>query len=221
MHVSCTRPNTPFVAPETLGWLTDDPLEVLEQARDGVLFVTEIATLSKLEQKGLLFVLGKLEKSNVRLVCAASEPLPSTGGGRRVRCRPVPGAERTDLERASACASIARIFLILPTASWRNMLKPREAPPRHFSVAALNALRNENWPGNLPQLNNVVKTLALTSLNEEITPQDVSRVLAQFGHPPPRSRPCPDCLSICPCARCGTCSSVPISSTISPRPGET
>ena len=58
---------------------------------------------------------------------------------------------------------------------------PSPAATRHFSVAALNALRNENWPGNLPQLNNVVKTLALTSLNEEITPQDVSRVLAQFA----------------------------------------
>jgi len=60
-------------------------------------------------------------------------------------------------------------------------VESKEAPPCHFSTAALNALRNEYWPGNLAQLNNVVKTLALTSLNEEVSVQDVSRVLAQFG----------------------------------------
>ena len=54
--------NTPFVAPESASWLTEDPLDTLSQARDGVLFVSELAILGKLEQKGLLFVLGRLEK---------------------------------------------------------------------------------------------------------------------------------------------------------------
>ena len=63
--------------PESTAWLTGEPLDVLAQARDGVLFVAEIATLNKQEQKGLQFVLSKLEKSNVRLVCAASDALPA------------------------------------------------------------------------------------------------------------------------------------------------
>ncbi|MEN6585965.1 MAG: sigma-54 dependent transcriptional regulator [Sulfuricella sp.] len=174
--------NTPLVVPETSAWLAEDPLEVLEQARDGVLFVTEIATLSKLEQKGLLFVLGRLEKSNVRLVCAASEPLP---------LRVEEGRFDAGLFQALCGLTLSIPALRehredVPELANRILaqyVEAKEAPPRHFSVAALNALRNENWPGNLPQLNNVVKTLALTSLNEEITPQDVSRVLAQFATP--------------------------------------
>lgn len=174
--------NTPLVVPETSAWLTEDPLEMLEQARDGVLFVKEIASLNKLEQKGLLFVLGRLDKSNVRLVCAASEPLNLL--------------VEEGLFDAGLFQALSGLTLSIPALREHREDVPElaarvlaqyveagEAPQRHFSVAALNVLRNENWPGNLPQLNNVVKTLALTSLNEEITPQDVSRVLAQFVTP--------------------------------------
>ena len=41
------------------------------------------------------------------------------------------------------------------------MVEAREIPPRQFSTAALNALRNYDWPGNLTQLESVVRTLAL------------------------------------------------------------
>lgn len=174
------RPNTPFVAPETTAWLTGNPLEVLNQAHDGLLFVAEIATLNKQEQKGLQFVLSKLEKENVRLVCAASEALPGLVDR---------GGFDAGLYQALSGLTLSMPPLRehredIPDLANRILAKyveSKEAPPRHFSIAALNALRNDNWPGNLAQLNNVVKTLALTSLQEEISPQDVSRVLAQFG----------------------------------------
>jgi DNA-binding NtrC family response regulator len=175
--------NTPLVVPETTAWLTEGPLEVLEQARDGVLFVPEIATLNKLEQKGLLFVLGRLEKSNVRLVCAASESLPSLVEEGRFDAALFQALSGLTLS-IPALREHREDVPDLASRALAQYVEAKEAPPRHFSVAALNALRNENWPGNLPQLNNVVKTLALTSLGEEITHQDVSRVLAQFAGPP-------------------------------------
>jgi len=174
------QPNTPLLTPETSAWLTEDPLSMIEQARDGVLFVAEIATLNKLEQKGLLFVLGRIDKSNVRLVCAASEPLPLLVEEGRFDAGLFQALSGVTLsvpplrEHREDVPELANRVLA-------QYVEAKEAPQRHFSVAALNALRNENWPGNLPQLNNVVKTLALTCLNEEITPQDVSRVLAQFA----------------------------------------
>jgi DNA-binding NtrC family response regulator len=58
-------------------WLATNPFEPLNEARDGTLFLPEIATLDKAEQKGLLQLLGKLEKFNVRLICAATGPLPA------------------------------------------------------------------------------------------------------------------------------------------------
>ena len=45
-------------------------------------------------------------------------------------------------------------------------------------------MRNYSWPGNLIQLENAVKTLALTTLEEEISLDEVNRVLAQFDIEP-------------------------------------
>jgi len=45
------------------------------------------------------------------------------------------------------------------------------------ATPALNQLRNFDWPGNLPQLSNVVRTLAVTTLSNEIDATDVNRVL--------------------------------------------
>src|SRR5258708_48273 len=68
-------PNTPWVAPEETEWLASNPFDPLNEAREGTLFLPEISNLSKPEQKGLAQLLGKLEKFNVRLICAATGPL--------------------------------------------------------------------------------------------------------------------------------------------------
>ena len=70
-------PNTPWVSPEDTEWLASNPFEPLNEAREGMLFLPEISELSKAEQKGLLQLIGKLDKFNVRLVCAATAPLPA------------------------------------------------------------------------------------------------------------------------------------------------
>jgi DNA-binding NtrC family response regulator len=59
------------------------------------------------------------------------------------------------------------------------MVEAKEVAPRQFSTAALNALRNYEWPGNLAQLQGVVRTLVLTGLAEQITLEDVNRALPQ------------------------------------------
>jgi DNA-binding NtrC family response regulator len=51
---------------------------------------------------------------------------------------------------------------------------------REFDVAALNALRNGDWPGDLAQLDAVIRNLLQTSLGEKIGLEDVKRVLHQF-----------------------------------------
>ena len=50
-------------------------MQVLDEARDGILYCAEIGTYSKAEQKGLAFLLSKLEKHNTILVCTSSEQL--------------------------------------------------------------------------------------------------------------------------------------------------
>ena len=51
---------------------------------------------------------------------------------------------------------------------------------KSLDIAALNAMRNADWPGDLAQLEAVVQNLMLSSLGEKITMEDVARVLDQF-----------------------------------------
>jgi DNA-binding NtrC family response regulator len=69
------------------------------------------------------------------------------------------------------------------------MVENKEVLLRSFSVAALNALRNLPWPGNLPALQNAVRTLAVTTLGVEITAADVARVAPEFNVSRPETLP--------------------------------
>jgi two-component system nitrogen regulation response regulator NtrX len=174
------HPNTPWLAPTSMALLADNPQELLSQARDGLLYLPEVGELSKLEQKGLLLLLGKLEKFNVRLVCASAHPLAELAQS---------GAFSPELFQALSAVALHVPSLRehredipdIANMMLAQTIEAKEAPPRRFSTAAQNALRNQRWPGNLMQLHNVVKTLALTSLGEEISVDDVNRVLSQFS----------------------------------------
>jgi DNA-binding NtrC family response regulator len=172
--------NTAWVSMPDHGWLAHNPFAPLAEARDGVLFLDQLERLSKTEQKGLLQLIGKLDKFNVRLIVAAAQPL-------------LPLADSGDFD-AALLAQLSGVTLRIPALREHpedipdlantillQMVEANECPLRQLNVGALNALRNLDWPGNLPMLQNAIKTLALTSLNSEITAEDVSRVSREFG----------------------------------------
>ena len=175
LHIS----NTPWVTPETLAALAETPLNLLAEAKEGTLFLAEVGDLNKLEQKGLALLVSKLDKYNVRLVCASSKSLPELVAQGTFDSRLLQSISGLTIrvpslrEHREDVPELANLFL-------SRLVEAREAPPRTFSTGALNALRNCDWPGNLSQLEATVKTLALTALQDEITLADVNRVLAQF-----------------------------------------
>ena len=57
-----STPDAPCVALANGSRLTANPLALLEEAREGTLYCAEIGQYSKVEQKGLAFLLPKLEK---------------------------------------------------------------------------------------------------------------------------------------------------------------
>jgi DNA-binding NtrC family response regulator len=170
--------NTPWAAPDSNNMLAEAPLELLNQAREGILFLQEIAELSKIEQKGLLLLASKLERYNVRLVCGASRELAELVAQGAFDSRLLSAVAGTSIrlpsvrEHREDVPDLANLML-------SRMVEAKEAAPRQFSTAALNALRNYDWPGNLAQLQGVVRTLAMTGLGESITLEDVNRVLPQ------------------------------------------
>jgi DNA-binding NtrC family response regulator len=172
--------NTPWMELLESQRLADAPLDVLEQLREGVLFIPEVADLDKTQQKGLLVLLAKAEKYGTRVVCGTSKPLPDlvTEGmfdngllqTLSVSTLRIPSLadhreDIPDLARALA-------FLLVETTA---------SPYREFETAALNMLRNADWPGNLSQLDSVIRNLMQSSLGEKITLDDVHRVMEQFS----------------------------------------
>lgn len=170
--------NTPWY--EGAHALNDASQDMLQQVSSGVLFVAELAALSKNQQKHLAFWAARAEKSNVRLVSFTSEE-PK-------RLVDVQGFD------AALMQALAGIVIALPalrehpedipeiaTLMLAQLVETRFCPPRIFSTGALNVLRYFTWPGNLEDLAAAVRTLALTSLEEEIGVGDAERVLPQFA----------------------------------------
>jgi len=172
--------NTPWVAPEDLEWLATNPFEPLNEAREGMLFVAEISELSKAAQKGLLQLIGKLEKFNVRLVCAATAPLPALVDDGHFDPQLYNQLSGLTI-RVPSLADHPEDIPDIAATVLTQLVDANEVPLRTITVGALNVMRNLDWPGNLPVLQNVVKTLALTALANEISGEDVNRVAREFN----------------------------------------
>jgi two-component system, NtrC family, nitrogen regulation response regulator NtrX len=172
--------NTPWVAPENHGVLAEAPLELLGQAREGTLFLHEIANLSRVEQKGLLLAVSKLERYNVRLICGASRDLAELVASGVFDSR-LFGALAATMIRVPSLREHREDVPDLANLMLTRMVEAKEIPPRQFSTGALNSLRNFDWPGNLTQLESVVRTLVTTAPAEQISLEDVSQGLP---HPP-------------------------------------
>ena len=176
------KPNAPWIEPESLAVLAEAPLDLLSQAREGTLFLAEVGDLNRTEQRGLVLIAGKLDKYNTRLICATSRVLPElvAQGGFDAKLYAAIAAVTVNVpslrQHREDIPDLANLFLL-------RSIEAKEVTPRHFSTAALNALRNYDWPGNLNQLESVVHTLALTSAGEEIGVSDVTQALPAFGVP--------------------------------------
>ena len=153
------------------------PLDIsqLQAAHGGVLFVGELARLSRAQQKNLAFALDRLDRYDLRLVVASDRSLEGLIGE---------GWEEGLLSRlfevSLAPPSIADVRDDLPELASQlllHLVEAGEVPPRRFSTAALNQLRNLPWPGGYPELRAAVKSRALGTLEEEIGASEVRRLL--------------------------------------------
>jgi len=162
--------------------LDEAPSELLGKASGGVLFLPDLSRLQRAEQRHLEFLLPRADKHKARLVSFSP-----------VDVRVLVDKHEFDPD---LCMRLAELTLKLPAVRefaedvpdlaslmLAQLVEARLCPPRRLAIAALNALRHHSWPGNLAELESVVKDLAFTSLEEEIELHDVERVLAARGSP--------------------------------------
>ena len=165
----------PFV--ECTEVLADSVSELLGRASGGILFVPELKRLGHAAQKTLDLVLARAERTRVRVVSFSSLDARTL-------------VEKHDLD-ADLATRLSELTLRLPALRdfqedipelavlmLANLVESRSCPSRRVSTAALNALRQYSWPGNLAEFGGVIKDLALTSLDETIGIEDAERVLA-------------------------------------------
>ncbi|HEY9101723.1 sigma-54 dependent transcriptional regulator [Chitinimonas sp.] len=185
--VTCARyltpPTVPFVAPDSQDALVESGPDLVARAANGTLFLRDIGHYERKAQAALVALLPKLDKHNVRLICATSRSLP----------------ELIDRFDPALFTYLSQIVVPLPALREHrddipelaehilaSVVESNKTGPRRFVSSALNALRQHDWPGNHEQLHNIVKSLALTSTEVDIDAVPVNRVLSQFS--PPRAQ---------------------------------
>src|SRR6185369_11149923 len=155
-----------------------------EQAEGGTLFLDEIGDMPLSLQTRLLRVLAEGEfyrvggreliRANVRVVAATHQDLDA---------KVAQGAFRADLlhrldvvrlhlpplrERREDIALLAAKFLLRAAQDMR-------VPPKRFTQPALAALGEMPWPGNVRQLENLCRRLAVMASGRDIRVQDLPK----------------------------------------------
>jgi DNA-binding NtrC family response regulator len=152
-------------------------LPALEAARGGVLFVEDLATLSRAQQKNLAFSVDRLDRYELHAVCGASrspDDLIAEGWD--------PVLLKRLFEVTLAPPSLAELKDDVPEIASQvltHLVESGEVPPRQISTAALNALRTKSWAGGFSELRAAIRSLALGTLDDEITSEDVQRLLGR------------------------------------------
>ena len=147
--------------------------ERLQQAAGGVLFVPDLGGLGKLQQMNLAYAMERLDKYKLLLVVASQKPLAALNDA---GWDPALTARLGDVwvalpQLASHADEVPEIAALVLS----HLVERGDAPARHFSSSALNSLRMHRWGNDgWGELQGAVKNLALTSLEEEISGDDVA-----------------------------------------------
>jgi two-component system nitrogen regulation response regulator NtrX len=179
-------PNTPWVAPANFAVFDDPATNVVGQAAEGTLYLHAVSELSPDQQQSLLAQTAKLDRYHTRLICSASKPLPRMVAEGSFDARlysaiaPIQLRVPSLREHPEDVPELAKLVL-------ERCVEAKEVPPRQFSTGALNALRVYDWPGNLAELENVVKSTALLAVSSEIGVAEVNNAVSRLDAPTGRA----------------------------------
>lgn len=169
------KSGTPWAEPAKVEHLVDTPLELLQKASGGVLYVGDIAQYSKNIQNGIVFLLGKADRYNVRLLAANSRISDGKAEEENKLVELLAKNAVSIPPLRSQSDDIA--FLVNQIAT--ELAETEKIPTAKFSSGALNVLSQYDWPGNFEQLRTAVKNLALNADGAEVEEQAVAVMLGQ------------------------------------------
>lgn len=173
------KPDSAWLEPARPEHIVDSPLEMLQKASGGVLYLNDIAQYNKTTQQSIAFLLTKAERYNTRIICTSTQALSElfNQAGQDNKLMGVLSSLVVHIPPLREHAEDIAFLVQQITEEWAESQK---MPPAKFSPDALEQLCQYDWPGNLEQLKNVVKNLIVNAENGEIHAQAVHSMLNQF-----------------------------------------
>ncbi len=171
--------NAPWVVPSKPEQIVDAPIELLQKAQQGVLYLGDIAQYSKKVQQGVLFLLSKLERYSVRLVCACSRPLSEMITAPENEPKLINELSQV-IVTIPPLRDQADDLVYLSNQILTELIETHQVPPVKFTTQALSALNQYDWPGNLEQFTSVMKSLAMSAERGTVDAPQVTALLNQF-----------------------------------------
>ena len=174
------KENAPWVQPTRPEQIIEIPVELLNKATNGVLYLGDISQYSKNIRQGIAFLAGKADKHNTRLIYIRSRPLNELldHSESDVRLMSILSSTIVNIPPLRHHAEDIP-FLVGKILAEVNAAQVQT--PVKFTNVALSRLRQYDWPGNYEQLRNVVTSLALNAEQNEVGDTAVSRLLNQFN----------------------------------------
>lgn len=176
IHDFSDRRSLPFVVASDVDLEgTDGPANVIARAKGGSLLFDEVGDLTMETQGRLVRLLDALGDSMPRIMAISQQSLAD-----KVEA----GTFRDDLFYRLTGVTLSVPSLRervddIPLLAMHFLARAERdgSPVRRFSDDAMGMVRSHNWPGNVRQLENVVRRLVATSSAEEITLSEVQSVL--------------------------------------------
>jgi two-component system, NtrC family, nitrogen regulation response regulator NtrX len=193
VEVNCAAIPSELIESELFGHMkgsftgaTADRAGKFEQANGGTLFLDEIGDMSlaaqakvlRALQEGIITRVGgeKPIRVDVRVIAATNKALEDEIAGGRFRedlfhrLNVVPIHVPPLRERREDVPMLVRHFA-------RKAVEEQRLPLREFTPGALDTLARLDWSGNVRELRNTVERLLILSRGNEITEQDVERLV--------------------------------------------
>ncbi len=131
---------------------------------------------------------GRRQRGRARrfALCLRHQPRPlGRGAGRPLPRRPVLPPARRALRDAAVARARRATCCCWRATSWRSTARRRGSPSADFDAAAIESLTRYAWPGNIRELQNLLRNVVLFNEGTMVTAAMLSRLDAA---PPPRAR---------------------------------
>jgi len=176
LHSFSDRRNLPFisVSPSDLVEL-DGPAKILAKVRGGSLIIEEISDFSLESQARLVQMIDNPGEYSPRFIATMQGSMIESVENGSIRSDVFYRLGGATIELPSLRECVDDILIL--TEHFLNLLEKEGGSKRHLGIKAQDLFRAYSWPGNVRQLQNVVKRLGLTAREHEISLTEVEQSL--------------------------------------------